>query len=71
MYFASFILIFGVLALGYLAIFASTKEPKEAWFIYGLSKHNLAFASVALVFGGVVLLKLLYEVNKHKTLKST
>ena len=43
MYFASFILIFGVLALGYLAIFASTKEPKEAWFIYGLSKHNFSF----------------------------
>lgn len=43
MYFASFILVFGVLALGYLAIFASTKEPKEAWFIYGLSKYNFRY----------------------------
>ena len=31
----------------------------------------LAFSSVALVFGSAVILKLLYEVNKHKTLKST
>lgn len=30
----------------------------------------LAFASVALVFGSAVILKLLYEVNKHKNLKS-
>ena len=31
----------------------------------------LAFAIVALLFGSAVILKLLYEVNKHKTLKST
>ena len=30
----------------------------------------LAFASVDLVFGSAVILRLLYEVNKHKNLKS-
>lgn len=30
----------------------------------------LVIASVALIFGSAVILKLLYEVNKHKNLKS-
>ena len=30
----------------------------------------LAFASVALIIGSVTILKLLYDINKHKNLKS-